>query len=583
MRLTAFFRPVNNGPSVGNSLPAQASASATQSSSASRGSTAVDRCLDRNRNRQRDADRRGGQRLGRYGGRGDGPYAEGRDHSRDGYRGRDQNGDQQQVRDGSHRDRVGRREWAEGSHCTSNIVPRATYPPGQRDRLREDAQETLCALPKILDMLGTCERASAVYKYDPWSLPALDPSQCPRFPRPATIRVIDSDTINAALGLQQFTHADLLSDAKTEAGTPLRPPMIVNFASHKRPGGGWLNGALAQEEALCYRSSLALSLDRGLYPLDREDVLYSPYVLIVRSDRSSGHHLLVPSMPSRDLPIVSAVSVAALQRPALRMVPVDKNGNYTNDAFEGPFETKDTQAIENTLGRSSASQCSAVSWSQSDYAVAANPQHEYTSQPTSPTRVSRPPSQQRSRSRSSSVNQSAYDASRCSQSTLALHPPAPSATAAASEELFTCSPSTRPKRSQLLSGLRPETDASSSLYETPARERAIFAYETDRFCTKLKMQLVLRAAARRGHHQLVLGALGCGVFGNPPEEVARCWLEVLLSPEFTTGGHWWQDVVFAVYNGQQSQNGQTDLGTRSVGEAASNYRIFHDILDGKQV
>ena len=521
MRLTAFFRPVNNGPSVRNSSSAQASAPPAQSNSASRDSAAADRSLGRDYKRQRDADRRGGQRLGRSGDRGDGRHAGERDHGRDGGRGREQNGDGKQVRDSSRHNRrqapAWRSERAGGSPRTNNNVPRAAYPPGQRDRLREDAQETLSVLPKILDMLGTCDRASAVYKYDPWSLPALDPSPCPRFSRPATIRVIDSDTINAALDLQRFTHADLLSDAKTEAGTPLRPPVIVNFASHKRPGGGWLNGALAQEEALFYRSSLALSLDCGLYPLDREDVLYSPYVLVIRSDKSSGHHLLVPSMPSRDLPIISAVSVAALQRPALRINSVDNNGSHTGGAgtayaSKRPLKTKETQTTEDTLGRSSASQCSTVSWS-----------------------------------RSSSVDQAAHDTN------------------------------------QSLGSLQPDDGASSSPYETSARGRAVFAYETDRFCTKLKMQLVLRAAVRHGHHQLVLGALGCGVFGNPPEEVARCWLEVLQSPEFTASGHWWQDVVFAVYNGQQSQNGQTDLGTRSVGESASNYRIFHDILDGQQV
>ncbi|CAK7274063.1 hypothetical protein SEPCBS119000_005978 [Sporothrix epigloea] len=510
MRLTAFFRPLHP-------RPAPASASAAESPAASRDSTLGDRPPERDRNRHRHADRDSGQRLGRASGRG-----EGRDRAGSWASGR---------RD--HRRTRGR---ADGSPRTNNIVAPAAYPPGQRDRLREVAQETLYVLPKILHVLGASNRASAAHKYDPWSLPALDAGQCPRFARPATIRVLDSDTINAALDLRRFTHADLGSGAKTAAGTPLRPPLIVNFASHKRPGGGWLNGALAQEEALCYRSSLAQSLDRRHYPLDREDVLYSPYVLILRSDQPSGHQLLVPSTHPQDLPIVSAVSVAALQRPALRTVAIDENGNVMAGTGASNSltlsETREWQSTQDTQAgvssRRSSASSSFVSWSQSDHAGAANRQAEHTLQPTSPGRVSRTLSPQHS--------------SAC--------------------------PSVG--------------SGSPTLHRTPARERAVFAYQTDRFCTMLKMRLVLRAAARAGHHQLVLGALGCGVFGNPPEEVARCWLEVLQSPEFTAGGHWWQDVVFAVYDGQSSQNGQLDLGTRRDGGYASNYRIFYEILDGQQ-
>ncbi|BCJ40575.1 TIGR02452 family protein [Actinoplanes ianthinogenes] len=51
---------------------------------------------------------------------------------------------------------------------------------------------------------------------------------------------------------------------------------------------------------------------------------------------------------------------------------------------------------------------------------------------------------------------------------------------------------------------------------------------------------VLAVAAAHGHRELVLGAWGCGVFGNDPAEVARIFAEALtVSP-------WFDRVVFAI-------------------------------------
>jgi uncharacterized protein (TIGR02452 family) len=56
---------------------------------------------------------------------------------------------------------------------------------------------------------------------------------------------------------------------------------------------------------------------------------------------------------------------------------------------------------------------------------------------------------------------------------------------------------------------------------------------------------VLAVAADRGHRRLVLGAWGCGVFRNDPEDVAAVFAACLASPHFEGA---FDHVVFAVYD-----------------------------------
>lgn len=282
----------------------------------------------------------------------------------------------------------------------------------QSPELATVAKETLGALPRILDALPQIHaRESHVIlleKYKPMPEALLWPKTSSG---KTTIKVVNDDSFNAAI--------TMASQKPASSGRVA----VLNMASHVSPGGGWLKGAFAQEEALCYRSSLALSLHRKHYPWKQRMGVYTPDVVIMRSDMKSGHKLL--DVKPQDLPVVSVISIAALRTPDL------------------------DEVVENT--------------------------------PLGPTK------------------------------------------------------------------------------------RPIFASNSDRVLTKAKMRLCLRIAARRSHGLLVLGALGCGAFKNPPQEIANCWLEVFQEREFQGG--WWEEVWFAVYD------------TKGDG----NLAVFEKILGGVEV
>ncbi|MCJ1433952.1 hypothetical protein MMC27_003317 [Xylographa pallens] len=268
------------------------------------------------------------------------------------------------------------------------------------------AAETKLLLSNLLACMPAAKPYSTHYSPGQHGIHDLYQSRCPKL-EPSPIRVLNADTLDTALTVSSSTH-------------DRNPVLILNMANAKHGGGGWLKGALAQEEALCYRSSLSFTLKRRYYPLGDRDAIYSSRVVVIRDNLSRGHGLLDLSQPQR-LPIVSVVSVAAIQDPEL---VVGKGGIET------------------------------------------------------------------------------YKFAR-------------------DEELMTT-----------------------------------------------KMRTALRIAGKGGHRRLVLGALGCGAFGNPRRVVARLWEAVLREKEFVG---WFESVVFAVLEHEGTKDGN------------GNFGVFFRTLDGKMV
>ena len=72
--------------------------------------------------------------------------------------------------------------------------------------------------------------------------------------------------------------------------------------------------------------------------------------------------------------------------------------------------------------------------------------------------------------------------------------------------------------------------------------------------TKNKMRTILRIGLLHGHDSLVLGAIGCGAFCNPPSHIARLFHDVFEEPEFKNK---YRLVCFAIlddHNAHRSHN-----------------------------
>jgi uncharacterized protein (TIGR02452 family) len=79
----------------------------------------------------------------------------------------------------------------------------------------------------------------------------------------------------------------------------------------------------------------------------------------------------------------------------------------------------------------------------------------------------------------------------------------------------------------------------------------VYDEETDREMMQDKVRMVLQVALDQGITHLVLGAWGCGAYGNPPEEVAKIFKKAISGdrrrPWHILGGGI-EELVFAIFD-----------------------------------
>ena len=119
--------------------------------------------------------------------------------------------------------------------------------------------------------------------------------------------ILEGETIPAPAVTREKDCAVIVSGKRTlEAALAYKgkKTCVLNFASAVRPGGGVLWGSGAQEESICRCSTLYPCLDteemwNGFYnphrekcnPLNNDDMIYSPDVLVIKTDTSEPERL----------------------------------------------------------------------------------------------------------------------------------------------------------------------------------------------------------------------------------------------------------------------------------------------------
>lgn len=84
----------------------------------------------------------------------------------------------------------------------------------------------------------------------------------------------------------------------------------------------------------------------------------------------------------------------------------------------------------------------------------------------------------------------------------------------------------------------------------PEVEDGKYVVEADREAMVKKIRLILRAAIMKGCKRIVLGALGCGAYANPAQEVAEIFKRVICGKTKRNSDETWgglEEIIFAIH------------------------------------
>ena len=66
-----------------------------------------------------------------------------------------------------------------------------------------------------------------------------------------------------------------------------------------------------------------------------------------------------------------------------------------------------------------------------------------------------------------------------------------------------------------------------------------------------RIRIMLAAAAKYGYKDIILGAWGCGAFGNKPEDVSEYFRRVIIDDKY---GYCFENICFAIYGAEDGKN-----------------------------